>query len=335
MTCQAAWDIYVADLASSTKADGRPKNTVKTIYEKRNFWKLWLAGEIGDSALAAVTHDDLDDIVEQIRETGKAATANTLIAYMQAFFTWCTREGRRKTKLEDSPARHLVKTASGSRKRVLTDDEIRWLWTALESEDDVWADGYRLALMTGQRKMEIFALAVQEVDQAQSLIDLPATRTKNGLPHLVPCGPQAWSIVQVRSAATNRWLFSSLDEEVDGPVSGFSRVHRRIRGNVAKLAQKAGQEVSDWRLHDLRRTVSTRMNAILDDHEQPLIPPAHVEAVLNHVSGGAKAGVAGTYNHHAYLAEKRRALRLWEERLTTILTQGEKEIDRMEAEAVA
>jgi hypothetical protein len=55
----------------------------------------------------------------------------------------------------------------------------------------------------------------------------------------------------------------------------------------------------DWRLHDLRRTVSTVMH-----------PPHIVEAVLNH-SGGHRAGVAGVYNRASYASEKAAALARW------------------------
>ena len=58
-----------------------------------------------------------------------------------------------------------------------------------------------------------------------------------------------------------------------------------------------------WRLHDIRRTVATRM---ADLGVQPHV----IEAVLNHISGH-KAGVAGVYNRATYAAEKRQALDLW------------------------
>ena len=48
--------------------------------------------------------------------------------------------------------------------------------------------------------------------------------------------------------------------------------------------------MTDWRLHDLRRTVVTGMNDDLG------IWPHVVEAVVNHVTGAAKRGVAGVYN---------------------------------------
>ena len=60
----------------------------------------------------------------------------------------------------------------------------------------------------------------------------------------------------------------------------------------------------DWRLHDLRHTVSTVM------HGDLAVPPHIVEAVLNH-SGGHRAGVAGVYNRASYASEKAAALARW------------------------
>jgi hypothetical protein len=42
------------------------------------------------------------------------------------------------------------------------------------------------------------------------------------------------------------------------------------------------------------------------------ISPHVVEAVVNHTSGLAKAGVAGVYNRALYLDDRRRALNLWQ-----------------------
>jgi len=77
--------------------------------------------------------------------------------------------------------------------------------------------------------------------------------------------------------------------------SGWSKSKSRLdgRANIAK-----------WTLHDLRRTLATRMA------EDLRLPPHIIEATLNHVSG-ARAGVAGTYNRALYLDERRAALEAW------------------------
>ena len=62
------------------------------------------------------------------------------------------------------------------------------------------------------------------------------------------------------------------------------------------------------------------MAAMRNSNHLPLIAPHEIEAVLNHVSG-ARAGVAGIYNRHAYYAEKKRALELWAEKISNIEKQ--------------
>ena len=66
------------------------------------------------------------------------------------------------------------------------------------------------------------------------------------------------------------------------------------------------EPVSAWTFHDLRRTMVTVMNEKLG------ITPHVVEAVVNHMSGLAKAGVAGVYNRALYFEDRRRALLLWQ-----------------------
>ena len=80
------------------------------------------------------------------------------------------------------------------------------------------------------------------------------------------------------------------------PVSGWGRAKERLD----KLSGVAG-----WRLHDLRRTLVTGMNEKLG------VDPHVVEAVVNHVSGSAKAGVAGIYNRATYLPQRTAALESW------------------------
>jgi integrase len=79
-----------------------------------------------------------------------------------------------------------------------------------------------------------------------------------------------------------------------------------------ELDQRA--QIAPWRLHDLRRTVSTIM------HDRLAIQPHIVEAVLGHISGH-KGGVSGVYNKAAYRTEKAAALALWAEYVLAV-TEG-------------
>ena len=82
-----------------------------------------------------------------------------------------------------------------------------------------------------------------------------------------------------------------------------------------KQALGKSAKLKPWRLHDIRRTVATRLNDL------GIAPPHVVEAILNHTSGH-KAGVAGVYNRASYSKEKRAALDLWAEHIKALIGGG-------------
>jgi integrase len=190
----------------------------------------------------------------------------------------------------------------GARDRVLTDDELRSIWNSLGN--DAYSDIVRLLALTGQRRGEIGSLRWSETDFDKAVIALPAERTKNSRPHDVPLSDTALSILNARPRLAGRdYVFAS-------GAHGYRGWANNKIALDANIASKGA--ISPWRLHDLRRTVSTRM------HDELAILPHIVEAVLNHVSGH-KAGVAGTYNRALYAKEKAIALARWAEHLASIV----------------
>ena len=104
-----------------------------------------------------------------------------------------------------------------------------------------------------------------------------------------------------------------------GSFSGWSSAKKALDRRILEARRQRKRDSSEvkpmkpWRLHDLRRTVATRLS---DFNELPHV----VEAVLNHISG-TKAGVAGVYNRSLYAREKREALVMWGVHVTA-LTSG-------------
>ena len=87
-------------------------------------------------------------------------------------------------------------------------------------------------------------------------------------------------------------------------MAGFSRTKARLD----ELSR-----VQDWILHDLRRTMRTRLSALaIEDRLR--------EAMIAH----AAPGLHQVYDLHKYQAEKRHGFALWEARLTAILDVGQK-----------
>jgi len=80
---------------------------------------------------------------------------------------------------------------------------------------------------------------------------------------------------------------------------GFSRFSSGKAQLDRRLAE-VGHHLAPWTLHDLRRTVSTRLH---DAGAQPIV----VEALLAH----KQPGVAGLYNRASFRQAKREALATW------------------------
>ena len=70
--------------------------------------------------------------------------------------------------------------------------------------------------------------------------------------------------------------------------------------------------VTDWVIHDLRRTFSTKMA------EWQIAPPHVIERILNH-STGTMSPLARLYNRATYLAEMKEALERYEKKLAQLL----------------
>jgi integrase len=130
------------------------------------------------------------------------------------------------------------------------------------------------------------------------VVALPPERTKNNRPHDVPLSKPALAILKSRPARVGRdFVFGERSRNGNDQRGGFQGWSK------SKAALDERVSIGSWRLHDIRRTVATRMAELG-------VQPHVIEAVLNHISGH-KAGVAGVYNRSSYAAEKRAALDFW------------------------
>jgi integrase len=148
-----------------------------------------------------------------------------------------------------------------------------------------------------------------ELDMDTGMWTLPAVRAKNGRAHTLPLPPMALDIItSVPHMALRDRLFGQRAE------LGFTR----WASAKADLDARLGEAVQEWTLHDLRRTVATRMG---DLGVQPHI----IEEVLNHQSGHRR-GVAGVYNKSPYEREVRAALLMWSEHVRVLTDGGERKV---------
>jgi len=271
--------------------------------------------------IGVITKHHVMDLIEQIEDRGSLQAANRSLAYLKKFFDWCARRdaitGALPTDRVDPPSGKV------KRDRVLAPDEVKALWMALKAEQGLFSPLVKLLLLTGQRRSEVAGMRWEELDLEgdKPTWTIPADRTKNKEKHNVPLTPAVTALIEAQ-----RGDGDSDENEKQGlvfsttgitPLSGFSRAKARLDKRMAEAAKADNKLVNPepWRFHDLRRTVVTGMN-------DAGIVPHVVEAVVNHISGAAKAGVAGHYNHAKYLDERRKALSTWASKVATMCSDN-------------
>ncbi|EGP07529.1 phage integrase [Bradyrhizobiaceae bacterium SG-6C] len=251
--------------------------------------------------VSKITFEDVASLLRTLIKNHGATSSARARGALSSFFAWCMREGY---GVKANPTIGTTNPIFGKppRDRVLTDEELRSIWK--HSGDDDFGKIVRLLLLTACRRDEIGGLRWQEIDLQAGKLLLPKERTKNKRSHELILPATAVAILQ----AVRR--LNSRDKLFGGGASGFNAWSYNCLALNARIA--AGDEsLAPWRLHDLRRTVRTRLGKLG-------ILPHVAELVLNHA--GHKSGIGGVYDHHDYQPEIAEALRRWEASLLDIVS---------------
>jgi integrase len=247
--------------------------------------------------IIAVSQRNVANLLANVTKESGEATSNHVRSSLSALFGWVIKEGIRLP--EGNVVAYTNKHEQKSRDRVLTDSELKAIWKACRNDD--FGAIIKLLILTGQRENEIGGLRCDEVHDGRIL--LPGERTKNGRAHIIPLADPAKAILARYQDNGRIHVFG----RVDTGFTGWGYAKRGLDANIAE----AGKPLSHWVIHDLRRTVVTRMAELG-------VQPHIIEAVINHASGH-KGGVAGVYNRATYDREKRDALNLWAEHVTALI----------------
>jgi integrase len=279
----------------------RKNNAASTYQEARRDLEHDAIAKWRSRPIASITRRDVIELIDAIIERGAEIQANRTLARLRALFNWAIQ----KDRLSASPvARMKMPTKERPRDRVLSDDELRWFWSATDQLDWPFGPFARLLLLTAQRRDEVASMEWQELDLAKRAWVIPRHKMKNNRAHEVHLSDAAGAVLGSLPRVGDGLVFTTTGETA---VSGFSRAKSRLDAAMqdtkrAELGSKAGQ-IPQWTLHDLRRTTATGMARLN-------FPPHVVDKVLNHVSGTIR-GVAAVYNRFEYLEERRAALEAW------------------------
>jgi integrase len=155
-----------------------------------------------------------------------------------------------------------------------------------------------MLVLTGQRREEVAQMVWNELDFETRTWTLPAWRAKNGRPHFVHLSARSLEVIG-GAPRLGRFVFSLSGKR---PFQDFTN---------AKRALDEVSEVTNWRLHDLRRTCVSGMARLG-------VPPHVADKILNH-QGGTISGVAAVYQRHDFLADRKLALERWSHHVETLV----------------
>lgn len=258
-----------------------------------------VAPRIGDVGIYDLKRSQVSKMLDQIAEENGERMADLVLAYVRKGFNWYEVNGH-DDDFHSPVVRGMARTKpkERKRKRILADDEIRDVWTALDAgtEPACFAPLVKSLLLCATRRNESAKMHTAELDG--DLWTIPGERYKNKLDHVVPLTPQARALISGKPAGANgnSWFVFSTTRGAKS-FSGFSKAKRDLDTAIADIRFKAERPpMENWTLHDLRRTARSLMS-------RAKVPTDHAERALGHVMGGVRE----TYDRYEYLDEKRAA----------------------------
>jgi integrase len=240
--------------------------------------------------ISTISRQQVANILDKLERTGSVAAARAR-ANLSTLFKWAMGHGY----VDHNP---IVGTINPdprtTRERILTDDELLAIWQACG--DDDFGTIVRLLVLTGQRRSEVGAMAWSELKDG--IWTIPSDRTKNKKAHALPLPRSCWSIID---GVKHR-------DGIDHLFGSNGHGYRSWSLSKQLLDKRCG--LSDWTLHDLRRTFRTGLGKLG-------IAPHIAELVINHRKGGVEA----VYDRYRYEPEIAAALTMWAQHIGSI-TEG-------------
>jgi integrase len=247
----------------------------------RRMLGLYVLPRWGEREFLSIRRGDVATLLDMVEDRSGARTADKVLVVVRSLMNW---HASRSDDYTPPIARGMRRQNSSetARARILTDDELRAIWTAAESAG-TYGRMIRLLLLTGQRLSKVQQMKWSELDGGEWTIPTLAREKQNaGLLIL----PQMALDIIAKQPQLGAYVFAGRGP---GAFSGFTRSKRRLDHDSS---------VTGWRLHDLRRTARSLMS-------RAGVNADHAERTLGHAIGG----IRGVYDRHAFKDEKADALR--------------------------
>ena len=260
----------------------REGRRLRSAEERRATLKRLVYPKFGLRRIDDIRRSEIVSLLDKIEDQSGPVMADKVLAYLRKVFNW---HAGRSDDFRSPIVRGMARTKpkERQRQRTLTDDELRAIWKTAEDTPSPFGRLVQFLLLTATRRNEAGHMKREEVSGTDWTI--PQARYKTGIELLIPLSPSAASILDKMPQIGNAGLVFTANGK--RPVGGYAKFKR-------KFDQACG--VTDWRLHDLRRTARSLMS-------RAGVSSDHAERCLGHVM----SSIRGTYDKHEYRDEKRRA----------------------------
>jgi integrase len=242
---------------------------------------------LGNKGMTSVKRADVMAVVNAI----KPGIGEQFMAIGSSFYNAMLEQGIDCA----NPFRNRLRVTGGRRVRSNTpkDRELVVLWRAFEREGDPNFAAFQLLVLTGARRREVTGMRWDELDLDAGTWTLPPERRKTGKkdpePFVIALHPLAVDAIKRQPVLKNCAfvLWGRRDKRpFDFQHPTLDRVHAAVPG--------------DWRLHDLRRAMRSRMAKL-----------GISQAVAEQCLGHKLTGLVGVYDQHDYVDEMARAWHAW------------------------
>jgi integrase len=239
----AGKDTFKAIAEEYLKREGK---RLRTEHQRRITLERLVYPKLGTRAITDIKRSDIVRLLDNIEDNNGATMADRTLATIRKIFNWhATRSDEFLSPIVLGMARTTSKESE--RERVLSPGELRAVWKSAESTPGPWGHLVKFLLLTATRRNEAARMVWSEV--ADDTWTIPASRYKTKNDVVLPLSKAARAVLaELPRIDKCPFVFST-----DGthPVAGFSKFKKRFD-------EVCG--VTDWTLHDLRRTARSLMS---------------------------------------------------------------------------
>lgn len=289
-------------LAREWFAYDAPRWADSTTYKAKLYLENDLIPGIGARPVKAITRPELVELVRKVEARGTLNAAGKIRQWLHQIF----RYGLAKGVVEANPATDLNVVAAPAKAARhhphITFAELPELLGKSEAANihTLTRHAIRLLTLTAVRPGELRQAPWAEFDLNAALWTIPAERMKARRPHIVPLPRQAVAILRQLQEVTGRYALVFAGANPERPMS---------ENTVNKALRQIGYEGRQTG-HGFRHLLSTELNGRGYNKDW-------IERQLAH---GDSDEIRGTYNHAAYVEQRREMMQAWADSIDALCT---------------